>query len=94
MEKSVKETKEVLVLVGDLAALLVEVLKDGVQIADALKIADALMKKPELVIELKAAVAGIEEVPAELKDISLDEGVELAKVAAEVVKKVVAAAKV
>lgn len=94
MEKDVKEVKEVLVAVGDLAALLVEVLKDGVQMSDALKVADALMKKPELIAELKAAVAGIEEVPAELKDISLDEGVELAKVAAEVVKKVVAAAKV
>lgn len=94
MEKSVKETKEVLVAVGDLAVLLVEVLKDGVQISDALKIADALMKRPELLIELKAALDGIEEVPAELKDISLDEGIELAKVSAEIVKKVVAAAKV
>lgn len=94
MGKDVKEVKEVLVAVGDLAAVLVEVLKDGIQMSDALKLVDVLMKKPELIDELKAAVAGIAELPEELKDLSLDEGVELAKVASEVVKKIVAAAKV
>ncbi len=78
--KPIKETKELLQGLLALTCVCAEVLKDGVSVQDLVdgfvKInADAAKKA-----SVEQALAGISEVPAEIKDISLAESLELAAV--------------
>lgn len=70
----IKETKEVVVAVGLLKDLLVKHLGDGFQASDLQKISEEFLKSPEFV----AALAGVELVLPELKDLDLSEKISLA----------------
>lgn len=85
----IKETKEAMALGFALAGLLKGQLMDGFQVADVMKIVEAALT-PEMLEKMKMAVAGISEVPAEVKDVDMFEGLELAKFAIMEVKKLVA----
>ena len=75
----IKETKEALDGLNEVAVEIVKVAKDGIQVKDAATIVEDLITKPEFKAKLVAAVEGINLVPAEIKDLDLAEGVELAK---------------
>ena len=72
-----KETKELIKAIFDIAKVSAEVLKDGVQAQDVVDGYMKLMGDPVKKAELEAALANIQAVPAELKDISLAEGIEI-----------------
>lgn len=88
----VKETKELLVGVNELSIELIKHFKDGIQVADALAIVDDFKTNPDLLAAIMAAKDNIQAVPAEVKDLSLAEGIELALAQAAYVPKLIAAA--
>lgn len=77
----IKETKEAIHGIFAVAAVLVEVLKDGVQIEDALALFAKIQGDPVLKQKLDDAIRGIGEVPGELGDLQTAEVIELAVVA-------------
>ena len=79
----IKETKEVLKAVLVLAKVSAEILKDGVQVQDLVDGYIKLAGDPVKKAALEAALANIGAVPAEVKDISLGEAVELLVVVAQ-----------
>jgi hypothetical protein len=76
--KGIQETKELLKGIIDLAKVSAEVLRDGAQASDLVAGFTAIQGDPVKKAEVAAALAGIQEVPAEIKDISMAEGIELA----------------
>ena len=89
----IKETKEVVVGVNELAIELVKHFKDGVQFTDALGLIETLKTNEDFKAKLVAAYENIQAVPAEVKDISLVEGMELVMVQAAYLPKIIEAAK-
>ena len=75
----IKETKEVVRASFVVAALLISKLKDGVQLSDLMEVFAQLSQNEVF----KRAIEDIQAVPAEVVDLSLVEGVELAKVVLE-----------
>jgi hypothetical protein len=79
--KGVKETTELLVALGGVSVAVALAVRAGGSPADiAGRIAARLMANPALLDGLKAAFDGISEVPAEIKDLSLGEILELCEV--------------
>lgn len=78
MSEGIKETKEAVVGVINLGAILVKELKDGFQVADLVAILNDIQNDPIKKAKLEAALADIQKVPAEIKDITMAEGIELA----------------
>jgi hypothetical protein len=76
INKGVKETKEALVGFIKLAAMLATEFKDGVQATDIAPIVVKMQSEP-LKSALLDAYNGIDEVPSELKDLSLVEALSL-----------------
>lgn len=89
-----KNVKDVLVALGDLGALVAGLAKDGIQASDAILLVDALIKNPQIIADVKEAIAGASEIPAEIKSLSFVDGVDLAQCAYDQVKKVLAASKI
>lgn len=88
MEKGIKEISEVIDGLVELIVAGKAVMADGkVSIADA-AVLMALAKKHQVIL---AAVQGVKEIPAEVKDISIEELAEIGKKLVEAVKKVQAA---
>lgn len=85
----IKDTKEALDGLNEVALEIVKVAKDGIQVHDAAAIVEVLLLKPEFKAKLVSAVEGIANVPAEIKDLDLMEGVELAKFEFDGVKKII-----
>jgi len=86
----IKETIEAQVAVNELALFLVERFKDGFQaIEDGVAIFDKLKNDADFRDKLIAAYDNYGAIPAEVKDIDLLEGVELAKVQLDYVPKFV-----
>lgn len=77
MEKGIKETKELLVALLAITKVSAEVLKDGAQLSDLIDGFSKLNGDPVKKKAIEDALAGIQEVPAEIKDIDLGEGVDL-----------------
>jgi len=93
-EYSVKETKELLVGLNHLSLMLVKHLKDGFQLGkDSVAIVSELMTNKELKTALSEAANGVSKVPAEIKDMSLAEGMELVMVQVDFVPKLLEAMK-
>jgi len=77
----IKDTKEVLVFANDLAFIAIESFKGpGAIEVKAVKFITAFLANAKMLEEIQLAANGIENIPAELKDISLAEGIELASV--------------
>lgn len=89
----IKETSEVLEAMGDVGALLVKHIRDGVQATDGAAIAADLMMRPDVIASLKRAADGIQKVPAELGDVDAIEGHDLAIISLNNSKKVLTALK-
>lgn len=76
MSVGIKETQDVLKLVGVVAKSVVkEVKKDGFQVSDLA----AFLSSPEWASSLREALKDVQAIPAEIADISLLEGLELGK---------------
>lgn len=73
----VKDIKDVLKAVNLLSIFIIKQVKNGVDMTDATALVAFLMASENQAI-LKDAVAGISNLPAEIKDLSLGEGLELA----------------
>jgi hypothetical protein len=76
--QGIKETKEAVLGVMALGFYVAKLAKDGIQMADAGALLAKLQGDAEFAAKLKAAYEGIEQVPAEIKDITVAEGIELA----------------
>lgn len=84
----IKESKELLDGLNEIAIEIIQISKDGLQVSDAAQVVEDLIKKPEFKAKLQAAVEGVSKVPAEIKDLDLSEGFELAQFEYEGVKKI------
>lgn len=76
----IKETKEALKGMLKLAAILGAHLKDGAQVQDLMAVIAEIKSKPEVEAELKAAMADIQKVGEEMKDLQASEVLELVQV--------------
>ncbi len=90
----IKESKELLIGVNELSVFLVGILKDGVQAKEDISaIIEKLATDGEFKEKLQDAYTGVGAVKAELGDLSVVEGVELAMVQAAYVPKILEAMK-
>ena len=78
-KKGIKETKEVLMAAKVLSLLIIKKAKDGIQVSDGVDIAAALLLDAEIKNAVSAALDKINEVPAEMKELDILEGMDLAK---------------
>lgn len=74
----VKETKEAMIALMALGLCVAGLAKDGVSMADAAALAAKMQGDAEFAAKLKAGYEGLDQVPAEIKDMKLGEGLELA----------------
>jgi hypothetical protein len=74
------ETEDVLVAVNELSLVVIQHVKDGVQVSDIGAIVFQLMNSDAAKVALVKAVENILAVPKEIGDIDLGEGLELGKV--------------
>ena len=77
-EKGIKETREAIIAALEITTFLIKRLKDGVGIDDAVAIFDKLKDDDEFKSKIAAAYDNVKEVPAELKDINIREGLDIA----------------
>lgn len=89
----IQETKELLIGVNELAVCLIQHFKDGIQLTDVMAIVDDFKTNPALLASIMAAKDKVDQVPAEIKDLTLVEGVELVMVQIQYAPKILAAAK-
>ncbi len=89
----IQETKEVLVAVNEIAIVIVKHVKDGVSVSDIPAIVSELIGSDSFKTTLTAAITNITQVPAEIKDIDLLEGGELAICQASYLPKILEALK-
>jgi hypothetical protein len=81
----VKELKEAilgLVVLGKAVAVLA---KDGVDLSDAVALGQKFAADPAFKDKVLEAVKGIDQVPAEVKDLTLAEGLELAALIPQII---------
>jgi len=79
----IKETKEALIGAMALGVFVAARLKDGAQLDDALALGQKFVGDADFKAKVMAAIEGIDKVPAEVKDISFAEVLELAQVMPE-----------
>ncbi len=89
----IKETKEFLVGLNELALALIPILKDGVQITDAVVLFEKMKSDAVFAEKLMAAYEGMSAMGTEIGDVSMAEGIELVMIQAQYVPKILAAAK-
>jgi len=73
----IKETKEVVIAANEIAVLIVKKLRDGVQVQDGVDVASALFMDGDIKNAVNAAAENIKDVPNEIKDLDIQEGIEL-----------------
>lgn len=76
--EGIKEVKEAVVALNELTIFVAGRVKDGVGVDDAMALVSKLMTDEAFKAKIAAALESAEKIPAELKDISLQEGIELA----------------
>lgn len=89
----IKETKEALVGVNEVAIFLVSRLKDGVQVGDFTAMFDKLTQDTVFKAKMEAAYNGVALVPSEISDLDVNETVELSLTQLQYVPLIVAALK-
>lgn len=92
-KQGINETMEAIAGVNELALALIPLLKDGVQVADAVALFDKLKNDTAFKEKLEAAYRDINKVPAEVKDIDFKEGLDLVMLQASYVPKILEALK-
>ncbi len=93
MSVGVKETKEALVGVNEVAVLVAMKFKDGVQFGDFAAFWEAFKNDAEFKAKMEAAYNNFQAIPEEVKDLDVMEGMELAMVQISYVPKLVEAFK-
>ena len=78
VEQGIKETKELIAGIFAVAALLTERLKDGAQFEDAIAFYTAMATDEAFKAKVIAAYDNAKAIPEEMKDLSMEEGFELA----------------
>lgn len=91
MSVGIKETKEALVAVNEVALHVAVAFKDGVQFADFVSFYEAFKNDADFKAKLEAAWVNHQAIPEELKDLDLGEVVELGAVELSYVPKFVSA---
>jgi len=90
----IKETKELLVGVNEVAIVMIERLKDGLQLGeDVAAIIGKWQSDSDFQAKVTLAVMGINGISAEVKEIDVNEAVELAGVQLSYIPKILEAAK-
>lgn len=89
----IKETKELVIGLNELALALIPILKDGVQISDAMDIYAKISADQNFRSAVLNAIDKIGQVPAETSELDLNEAIELASVQLGFLPKIVAAVK-
>jgi hypothetical protein len=89
----IEETKEVLIAANEIGLVVVKHVKDGVQATDIPAIVVELFNSDDFKQAIAKAVENVTLVPKEIADISLAEGLELAKEQIAYVPKLLAALK-
>ena len=89
----VKNTKEVLIAANEIALFIVERLKDGIGVDDAVALYTKIISDEDFKAKVVAAYDEIAKVPAEVKDIDIYEGVELITLQTSYVPKIIDALK-
>lgn len=82
-----KETKEAILALVVLGKFVVDRLKDGAQLDDAVALGTALLVEGDFKTVVMAGVQGIDQVPKEVKELDLADILELAKVLPDVLAK-------
>jgi hypothetical protein len=81
-----KETKELLLALAMVGKLVVDRVKDGVDLSDAAAVAQALLVDGELKAAVELAIKDIDKIDDELKDFSVAKGLELAQVIPQLIE--------
>lgn len=92
-EFGIKETKEAVIGVFEVAIELIKGFKDGVQLGDFVQFWNDFKDDPEFQQKLKDAYEGIGQVPDEIGDLDAYEGVELVGVVLPYIPKIIEAFK-
>ena len=74
----IKETKEAIIALTLLGKFVADRAKDGLQLDDAVALAAKLASDPDFLAKVKLGIDGAEKIPAEIKDMSFAEVLELA----------------
>lgn len=77
MEKGIKESKEAIIGLLVIGGVVAKELKDGFQVQDLIDVFSAINGDAERKAKVEAALAGVGEIPAEVKDLDWVEGIEL-----------------
>lgn len=85
----IKETKELMVGVNEVGIFLLSIFKDGLQLKDFGALWDKLTNDEEFKKVLEAAYDNYEKIPEEASDLDVFEIIELSKMQADYVAKVV-----
>jgi hypothetical protein len=86
----IQNTKELFIAMQELSLEIAKLLKDGAQVTDIITFWNDMIANEEMKAKLIAAVDGYKELPAEIKDIDINEAVELAAIAIAFIPKFVA----
>lgn len=76
----IKETQELALGAIAIGFHVTKLMKDGFQMADLGAFIDKLKSDPTFAQKLEAAYKGVEQIPAELKDMNITEGLQLGMV--------------
>lgn len=74
----IKETTEALKAINEVSLFLIDIFKDGVDLGDFPKIWEKITKDEDFKKTVAEAFEGYSKIPAELSDVDIEEGVELA----------------
>jgi hypothetical protein len=91
MSVGIKETKEALIGVNEVALHVATKLKDGAQFSDFLSFYNDYVNDADFKAKLQAAWEGYNAIPDEVKDIDLGEVIDLASVEITYVPKIIGA---
>ncbi len=83
--KGIQETKEAILALVILGKFVADRLKDGVGMDDAMALGQKFMD-PEFKDKVMAGINGADQVPAEIKDITFPEVLELSKIIPDILK--------
>lgn len=83
----IEETKQAVIAVNEVALLLVKNFRDGVQGVDFTAMYDQIVKDPEFTAKMLKAYQDYQQIPEEIADIDVGEGLELVKIQTEYLPK-------
>jgi hypothetical protein len=87
----IKETKEMIVGVNEVGIAMINVFKDGIQFKDFGELWDKFKDDAEFKAKVEAAYDNFKAIPEEIKDVDINEGMELAIIQLGYIPKMAAA---